>query len=82
MTDAAQSGPSEQAERYVPSDEEVMALYGTLIGRSWDDPDLFEVHQNAWLVIANAWGVDYDPNGKGKRVQRFDPTPREVQRGR
>jgi hypothetical protein len=59
----------------VPTDEAVEAVYNTLIGASWENADHFEVHQNAWLTIANRWGVDYDPNAKGRKVTRFDPMP-------
>lgn len=65
-------------EKYVPSDEDVRAVYNSLIGASWENADHFESHQNAWLVVADAWGVSY--NHETGQVARFDPKERAKER--
>jgi len=54
------------------SDTEIRALYATLIDRSWDDPDLFEVHQRAWNDISRLWHVDVEGNGHGRVIRHTE----------
>jgi hypothetical protein len=52
-------------ERY--TDDQVRAVYATLIEASWEGADLFEPHQEAWKAVAAAWGIeDIEDNGHGK----------------
>ena len=48
------------------TDDQIRAVYATLIEASWEGADLFEPHQAAWKAVSAAWGVDVDDNGHGE----------------
>jgi len=60
------------------TDDQVRAVYATLIEASWIGAELFEPHQEAWKAVAAAWGIeDIEDNGHGK-VKREQKSSRQA----